>query len=212
MTHTLPTFCGKDCGGDACPLSAVLEEGRVTRIINNPAGGKYLRGCWRGHHQLDAHNAPDRLLHPLVRVGPRGSGQFRRASWDEALERIAAALTQVRSQHGPQAVLSLASAGCTGALHGTHDLLTRFLHLFGGCTELTNNYSNGAASFVLPYLSDIPFVFLFVAVMACSLSAGLLTWSLAGSLFQHFLNRHYRAVNIVMAAVLLQSMVGLLLN
>ncbi len=152
MTHTLPTFCGKDCGGDACPLSAVLEEGRVTRIINNPAGGKYLRGCWRGHHQLDAHNAPDRLLHPLVRVGPRGSGQFRRASWDEALERIAAALTQVRSQHGPQAVLSLASAGCTGALHGTHGLLTRFLHLFGGCTELTNNYSNGAASFVLPYL------------------------------------------------------------
>jgi hypothetical protein len=44
----LPTFCGKDCGGTACPLLATVENGRVIRLVNNPAGGKYLKSCWRG--------------------------------------------------------------------------------------------------------------------------------------------------------------------
>ena len=68
------------------------------------------------------------------------------------------------------------------------------------------------SSFVLPYRSDVPFVLMFVLIMTCSLSTGLLTWSVMGSLFQAFLNRHYKLVNIIMAVVLVQSMVGLLLN
>jgi hypothetical protein len=36
----LPTFCGKDCGGNACPLLAVVENGRVKRVRYNPAGGR----------------------------------------------------------------------------------------------------------------------------------------------------------------------------
>jgi len=147
-----PFFCGKDCGGDACPLLAEVSGGQVTRIRHNPAAGPHLKGCRRGFDMPLWQNAPDRLLTPLIRVGPRGSGQFREASWDEALGLAAERLGEVRAKYGPQAVLNQGSAGDTGALHCTYTLLNRFLALFGGCTRLTGSYSAGAAGFILPYL------------------------------------------------------------
>jgi anaerobic dimethyl sulfoxide reductase subunit A len=152
MIQTLPTFCGKDCGGDACPLLATIENGRVTRVVNNPAGGKYLKGCTRGFGLPLETYAPDRILHPLMRVGARGSGQFRRASWDEALDFTAQKLQDIHARYGPTAVMNANSAGSLGALHATWALLARFLSLYGGYTDLTGGYSNAAACFVLPYL------------------------------------------------------------
>jgi anaerobic dimethyl sulfoxide reductase subunit A len=149
---TYPVFCGKDCGGNACPMLATVEAGRITRITHNPAGGDFLIPCRRGLRLANETYAPERLLHPLIRTGPRGSGQFRRASWEEALDLTAARLTAIRDQHGPSAVLNRGSAGVTGALHATYGLLSRFLNLFGGCTVTTGNYSNAAAGFILPYV------------------------------------------------------------
>jgi anaerobic selenocysteine-containing dehydrogenase len=82
---SIPVFCGKDCGGNACPLLAKVDNGRVVKVVNNPVGGKYIKGCQRGFNLPLEQYAPDRILKPLVRVGERGSGQFREASWDEAL-------------------------------------------------------------------------------------------------------------------------------
>jgi anaerobic dimethyl sulfoxide reductase subunit A len=149
---SVPVFCGKDCGGNACPLIATLENGRVRRVSNNPAGGKYLKGCRRGFDMPLELYAPDRLLKPLLRIGERGSGEFREASWDEALSLTANKLGEIRARFGAPAVLNLASAGSTSALHGTGPLLRRFLNLFGGATTWTGSYSTGAAQFVLPYL------------------------------------------------------------
>jgi anaerobic dimethyl sulfoxide reductase subunit A len=150
--NTVPTFCGKDCGGDACPLTARVENGRVVKVTNNPAAGPYLKGCRRGFAMPLELYAPGRLLTPLIRDGERGSGRFREASWDEALRITAEKLNQIRSKHGGSAVLNLGSAGTTSALHGTPQLLGRFLNLFGGATKLTGSYSSGAANFILPYL------------------------------------------------------------
>ena len=149
---TVPVFCGKDCGGNACPLLATIEGGKVIRVANNPAGGKYLTGCSRGYNLPLELYAPKRLLKPLVRVGDRGSGQFREAGWDEALGTIADRLRDTQAKHGAGAVLNLGSAGQTSALHCTQDLLSRFLNLSGGVTVLESNYSNGAARFSLPYV------------------------------------------------------------
>ena len=152
MRQTFPFFCGKDCGGDACPLLVTVENDRVTRVINNPAGGTYIKGCRRGFDLPLEQDAPDRILTPLIRTGPRGSGQFRAATWDEALRLTADKLGEIRAKHGPSAVLCRASAGVIGALHATYAVLPRFMSFFGGCTRLTGNYSVGAAQFVLPYL------------------------------------------------------------
>lgn len=149
---TFPFFCGKDCGGDACALLATAVDGQITRIQHNPAGGEFLQGCRRGFDQPLFHHSPERLLKPLIRSGERGSGQFREATWDEALDLTAQRLDEIRAQYGPTAVLNLSSAGDTGALHCTYLLLARFLNLFGGPTRLYGSYSAGAASFILPYL------------------------------------------------------------
>jgi anaerobic dimethyl sulfoxide reductase subunit A len=148
----IPVFCGKDCGGDACPLMATVDNGRVTRVTNNPAGGKYLKGCRRGFNLPLEQYAPDRVLTPLVRVGPRGAGQFRAASWDEALRITADRLGEIHARYGANAVMNCSSAGALGALHHTPALSARFLNLFGGCTRRIGSWSNGAAQFILPYV------------------------------------------------------------
>jgi len=151
MIKRIPTFCGKDCGGNACPLSALVDNGVVTGIERNPAGLD-LKPCPRGYALHQAHYAPDRLHSPLIASGPRGSGSFREASWDEALGLVALRLEEVRARHGAGSILNLGSAGSSGALHDSQNLLARFLNATGGATALSSNYSNGAAKFVLPYL------------------------------------------------------------
>jgi anaerobic dimethyl sulfoxide reductase subunit A len=149
---TLPVFCGKDCGGNACPLLLEIEGDRGTRILHNPAGAPHIRACRRGFGLLRAHYAPDRLSAPLIRTGARGSTSFREANWDEALDTVVARLSEVRSRHGSSSVLCLGSAGSLGALHNTATLTKRFLNTTGGCATLTGSYSNGAARAVLPFM------------------------------------------------------------
>jgi anaerobic dimethyl sulfoxide reductase subunit A len=152
MGYIYPFFCGKDCGGVACPLLATVENGRIMHVTHNPAAGPFLRGCPRGLHLPLEQEAPVRILTPLIRTGPRGSGQFRPAAWGEALQYTADRLAEIRAQSGPQAVLARGSAGVLGAMHSSYAVLGRFMHFFGGCTQLTSNYSVGAAQFILPYV------------------------------------------------------------
>jgi anaerobic dimethyl sulfoxide reductase subunit A len=153
MTQVLiPVSCNKDCGG-GCPLLARVKDGHITRIVDNPAGGPFMRGCVRGYEMPRAVYAPDRILKPLVRTGPRGSGQFREAEWPEALDLVAQRLSEIQSRYGPGSILALAGfASGRGALHSTQRLTKRFLALLGGYTEITGGYSSAAADFVTPYV------------------------------------------------------------
>jgi anaerobic dimethyl sulfoxide reductase subunit A len=152
MPQHLPVTCNRDCIG-GCPLIATVEQGRITRISDNPLGGRYLHGCIRGYQAMRQLYAPDRLTQPLLRVGPRGSSEFRPISWPEALDRVADKLRDIRERYGPQAVLSLGSSGsCVGLLHNTGSLKARFLGLFGGYTVTYGGYSAAAAGFATPYV------------------------------------------------------------
>ena len=149
-TATLPVACNRDCGG-GCPLLATVQGGRVTRIGDNPAGGAYLKGCVRGYQAWRQQQAPERLTTPLVRTGPRGSGQFREASWPEAIGHVADGLGAVREKHGDGAILALGGSGsCRGALHHTDTLTARFLNLIGGHVEQVDTYSSAAARYTQP--------------------------------------------------------------
>ena len=144
--------CNKDCGG-GCPLLAFVEDGRITRIGNNPLGGDYLTGCVRGYEMYRVVYAPDRVLKPLLRSGPRGSGQFREVGWPEALDTVAHKLAEVKARYGSASILALAGFGSgRGALHNTQRLTKRFLGLLGGYTEVTGGYSSAAADFATPYV------------------------------------------------------------
>ncbi len=151
-TFQVPVSCNKDCGA-GCPLLAYVEDGRLVRITDNPLKGPYMTGCIRGYQMPRVVYAPDRLRQPLIRTGARGSGQFREASWEEALSLVADRLGEIRARYGSQAVLRLGGSGsCRGAVHNTSSLLSRFLALFGGATTTYGSYSSAAVSFVTPFV------------------------------------------------------------
>ena len=158
MTLRLPVACNRDCGG-GCPLLASVEDGRVVRIGNNPAGGPFLRGCPRGFQAARQLYAEDRLTKPLLRRGPRGSGSFREVTWRDAVRTVADGLQAVRDRHGDGAILALGGSGsCRGALHNTAELAPRFLNLIGGHVGESDSYSSAAARYVQPVMlgSDKP--------------------------------------------------------
>jgi anaerobic dimethyl sulfoxide reductase subunit A len=150
--QTIAVSCNKDCGA-GCPLLAHVEGGRVSRITTNPLGGPTMSGCVKGTQMARALYAPDRIKAPLLRTGPRGSGQFNEISWPHALDLLAGKLSDIKARYGNEALLHLGGSGsCRGALHNTSLLTKRFLRLFGGHVNTTSNYSTAAASFTLPYV------------------------------------------------------------
>ena len=97
--------------------------------------------------------SPERLRKPLLRTGPRGSGQFQEIKWNQALDHIAERLTHIKEKYGNETILLLGGSGaCNGVLHNTGRLPSRFLSLFGGYTGTHSGYSSAAARYVTPHI------------------------------------------------------------
>ncbi len=149
--RTIAVTCNLDCTG-GCPLLAHTEDGHITGITNNPLAGPSMHGCEKGRQMARAVYAPDRVKRPLLRTGPRGSGEFQEISWPHALDYVAERLSGIKARYGNEALLRLGGTGSIrGALHNTKMLTLRFLNMFGGHTETVGSYSMGAASFAVPY-------------------------------------------------------------
>lgn len=114
MTTLVPSTCPYDCP-DACGLLAEVEEGRLVAVRGNDAH-PYSRGslCPKMVHYERTVNHPGRLTHPLVRTGAKGAAQFRRATWDEAVELIVARWKAIAAEHGAEAILPYSYAGTMG--------------------------------------------------------------------------------------------------
>ncbi len=149
--HIVTSTCGHNCGG-RCIVNAHVVDGRIARISTDPRQWNPelppLPACARGIGQIERTYHPDRLKYPMRRTGPRGSGQFERISWDEALDEVARQLLRVREQHGNKAILDLSRSGSLSMLHG-RNAAKRFLYMFGGCTDLWSNLSAEAEIFAL---------------------------------------------------------------
>ncbi len=89
-----------------CGLLAKVKDGRVVKLEGNPdhphSKGKL---CPRGQAGLMSTYDPDRVLTPLVRVGKRGEGKFRKASWDEALDIVSKKMLDIKQNYGPEAMV-----------------------------------------------------------------------------------------------------------
>jgi anaerobic selenocysteine-containing dehydrogenase len=123
--------CPHDCP-DTCAMLVTVEHGRALRVAGDPEH-PFTRGflCAKVNRYIERTYHPERLLHPLRRVGPKGSGQFARVAWDEALDEIAARLNAIaRSSDGPQAILPYSYAGTMGLVQGS-SIDRRFFHLLG---------------------------------------------------------------------------------
>jgi len=148
MVEKIPVSCNKDCGA-GCPLEAHIENGLIKKITDSSFKKSLMHGCIKGFRMTDAIYSKDRILTPKIRTGERGSGQFRDASWPEALDLIADKLKQTKKSNGAESVMRLGGSGsCRGALHNTATLTQRFLNLYGGYTETRGSFSSEAATFV----------------------------------------------------------------
>jgi len=143
--------CGHNCGG-RCVVNAHIVDDKITRITTDmrPFDPDHppLPACARGVAQIERVYHPDRLKYPMRRVGPRGSGQFKRISWEEALDEVARELLRVRETYGNAAILDASRSGNLSMLHSRSGA-KRFLNMFGGCTDLWSSMSCEAEIFAV---------------------------------------------------------------
>ena len=110
------TACPLDCP-DACTITVTLRGGRIARIDGSPTNeitNGYI--CAKVRHFDQRVYGDDRLLHPAIRKGQKGRGDFKRVSWDEALQIITDKIRQVQREHGAEAILPLSYGGSNGLL------------------------------------------------------------------------------------------------
>ncbi|OGA23842.1 MAG: molybdopterin oxidoreductase [Betaproteobacteria bacterium RIFCSPLOWO2_02_FULL_67_19] len=125
------TACPHDCP-DTCGMLVTVKDGVAVKIQGDPSM-PFTEGtlCTKVAHYLERTYAPDRVLHPLRRVGAKGRGEFRRISWDEALDEIAARLKALAaSPEGPESILPLSYAGTMGMVQYS-SMDRRFFHRLG---------------------------------------------------------------------------------
>ena len=104
----VPALCGVCAAG--CAVEVIKDGDRIVRLRprpNHPAGIV----CTRGTRAPEIVYSPDRVLHPLRRVGARGEGRFERISWDEAMAMIVDRIHEIAAAHGPEALATYTGRG-----------------------------------------------------------------------------------------------------
>src|SRR6201998_1164093 len=125
------SVCTFDCP-DACSLRVSVVDDRIVKV-HGSAAAPYPAGviCNKGAREMTEFvHGPGRLLHPLRRVGPKGSDQFERISWDAALDAIHLRVNEIIRRWGPQALMPLNYAGPHGLLAGD-SMSSRFFNRLG---------------------------------------------------------------------------------
>jgi formate dehydrogenase alpha subunit len=107
VRHVLTTcpYCGTGCN-----FYLQVADDRLLGVV--PCKTDEIsegRLCIKGYNAHAFVQHPDRLTHPLIKE----NGQFRRAGWDEALDRVVTEIKRISDEHGPDSVVVLASAKCT---------------------------------------------------------------------------------------------------
>ena len=123
--------CPLDCP-DTCSWIVTVKNGEAVELRGDPAH-PYTRGslCNKVENYLAYARSSDRLLYPMRRTGPKGSGQFARISWEEALETIAARLNEVIAKHDAEAIWPYSGSGNMGLIQGIYGAGERLWNVLG---------------------------------------------------------------------------------
>jgi anaerobic selenocysteine-containing dehydrogenase len=138
--------CPHDCP-DTCSFFVTVEDGRAVKIQgaeDHPTTNGFL--CTKVNRYLERTYSPQRVLFPMKRAGEKGKGIFKRISWDEALDTIAARFKDIAADN-PQAIQPYSYAGTMGLVQG-EAMDRRFFHKLGASLlERTICASAGAAGY-----------------------------------------------------------------
>ena len=122
-----PSVCPHDCPS-ACALDVEVIDGKTIGRIHGAQDQTYTAGviCAKVARYAERIHHPERLLYPLRRTGPKGSGQFERISWDAALHEIATRFNAAEQEFGAQSVWLNYYAGTMGKV--MRDGVNRLAH------------------------------------------------------------------------------------
>ena len=110
--------CAQDCP-DTCAFLYTVEDDKLIDVRGDPDHPMTRGGlCVKLKDFAEHHYNPDRLLHPMKRVGPKGSGKFEQITYDEACAEIKKQWTAIIDEHGPQAIMNHCYLGNQGTLNG----------------------------------------------------------------------------------------------
>jgi anaerobic selenocysteine-containing dehydrogenase len=139
------TACPLDCP-DACSLEVIVSDGRITRIDaapvtdqTNPLTDGWI--CKKVKHHARRVYSAERIMTPLIRVGAKGTGEFRPASWEEAIGVFATQIQHAIATDGPHSILPYLYNSSAGKLE--HKFLTPHLFERLGCPEIVHTICAG---------------------------------------------------------------------
>ncbi|WP_119070072.1 molybdopterin-dependent oxidoreductase [Aggregatilinea lenta] len=131
-SHVYRSACALNCGAHFCGLSATVRDGHIVKIEAAPfPDARYQRVCLKGISQVQMAAHADRLMTPLRRTGPRGSGTFEPVSWDEALDAIVARMGALSAEFGPESLMFFTGSGQITALNCFNGVYQRLASLLG---------------------------------------------------------------------------------
>ncbi|MBP3719771.1 MAG: molybdopterin-dependent oxidoreductase, partial [Clostridia bacterium] len=154
--HIIASGGLNNCGG-ICVIRPHVQENCVVQIESdcNPSHAPQIRACVRGRGYRKTYLNPDRLRYPMRRLGERGSGQFERISWEEAVSLIADNIQRTGREYGPGSRFVLYGTGVCGIMRpGT--LMNRLLALDGGYLNAYNSYSSACVTYISDYVYGTP--------------------------------------------------------
>jgi anaerobic selenocysteine-containing dehydrogenase len=128
----VPTMChGCHYGAYSCGVLAHVKDGIITRVEGNPYcplnKGKL---CAQGQSITQWVYNPQRLKYPLIRMGKKGEGKFRKATWDEALGLVTSKIEELKDKYGPECI-TFGKGQAAGWYNAHHLLQQRLLNALG---------------------------------------------------------------------------------
>jgi anaerobic selenocysteine-containing dehydrogenase len=139
MRQVLTTACPLDCP-DGCSLAVTVDDGRIVSVDADKSAdaSPFTQGfiCQKVKHHAERVYGPDRVLTPLIRTGEKGSGQFRSATWDEAIGLIASRVRTAIDTVGADAVVPYLYSSSAGVLASTGLTINLFQRL--GCPDVAH--------------------------------------------------------------------------
>jgi anaerobic selenocysteine-containing dehydrogenase len=122
-----PSACPHDCTS-TCALDVEIVDARTIGRIRGSQRNSYTNGviCEKVARYAERVHHPDRLTHPLLRTGSKGSKQWKRISWEEALDRVAEQFVEKAARHGTETVWPYFYAGTMGLVQ--RDGINRLRH------------------------------------------------------------------------------------
>jgi len=150
--EVIKTTCPRDCY-DACGISVIKRDGAITRVLGDPDHA-VARGALCGKCALAYNGAfrdpTKRLMTPLKRVGPKGTGKFEPVSWDEAIADIAGQFTAIVAENGADRIIQAHYTGTCSVIANNFPL--RFFGRLGALEVDPDTVCNMAGHVALGYV------------------------------------------------------------